>query len=189
MKLLVEKEEKMDSEVQVDKQSDQWLNATCPICGKKFHLKPYKLRIDKNHYCSRECHYEAKRQYMKGYKNHQYGLRKEKNASWKGGKKLSRYGYMRVLMPEHPFAEKDGTILEHRLVAEQHLLTDENSIEINGKKYLSPDYIVHHKNHNRLDNRPENLEIMKKGKHSSMHCLESPMPRDEKTGRFVSKAS
>lgn len=176
-------------EARENKQYDQWLNATCPVCGKKFHLKPYKLNHDPTHYCSRACQNEARKQYMKGSGNHQYGLKGEKNASWQGGVRI-KLGYRWLYCPDHPFARSEtGYVLEHRLVAEQHLLTDENSVEVNGKKYLSPDFIVHHKNHNRLDNRPENLEVMHKSEHSSMHNLENPMPRDKKTGQFVSRAS
>lgn len=127
---------------------------------------------------------------MKGNGNHQYGLRGELNDSWKGGKKLTRYGYITVQCIGHPFSVGKGDyVLEHRLVSEKYLLNDENSIEINGKKYLKPEYVVHHKNHIRTDNRPENLEVMLKSKHSSIHSLESPMPRDEKTGRFIKKPS
>lgn len=163
------------------------LNVKCPMCGKEFHLKPYSIKRSKRHFCSKKCFYEAKKILMSGSGNHQYGLRGSLNSSWKGGRKITQYGYMAVYMPDHPFAEYGKIVLEHRLVAEKYLLTDENSVEIDGKRYLRPEYIVHHKNHNRLDNRPDNLEVMLKGKHSAMHAAEQRQERDNKTGRFVSR--
>ena len=72
-------------------------------------------------------------------------------------------------MPSHPLATKDGYIREHRLIAEQYLLTNENSIEIDGQKYLSPKYEVHHKDLNKLNNDPNNLEILTKSEHQKKH--------------------
>ena len=37
-------------------------------------------------------------------------------------------------------------------------------------------YVVHHKNHDPLDNRPENLELMKWGDHSKLHNSVLPRP-------------
>lgn len=163
------------------------LNVKCPVCGKAFHLKPYRIKRANQNYCSRKCFYEAKKSLMSGSGNHQYGLRGELNSSWKGGRKITRYGYMAVYMPDHPFAQYGKIVFEHRLVAEENLLTAENSIEINGKRYLRPEYIVHHKNHNRLDNRPENLEVMLKGEHSSLHTSENQQPRNPINGRFIKR--
>lgn len=167
-----------------------WLNMTCPICGKKFHLKPYLVKRDKNHYCSRKCHFQAKREYMSGTSNHQYGIRGKDNATWNGGRMMSRYGYWQVQCIGHPFGVgRSDYVLEHRLVAEKYLLTDENSVAIDGKRYLSPDYIVHHKNGIRTDNRPENLEVMQKGQHTKMHNIQNNKVRKRDTrGRFLPKA-
>ena len=161
------------------------LNCVCPICGVKFHLKPSVIKKYKNNYCSKECHRIAKMDYMKGEKNHQYGLKGEKNASW-GGKtrRFSGCGYIEVYVPEHPFANKYGWILEHRLEAEEHLLEDWSSVEIEGKKYLSPDCVVHHMNFDRTDNRIENLVVMSKEKHQALHAKLNGRDRDE-LGRFV----
>ena len=75
-------------------------------------------------------------------------------------------------MPDHPLSDKKGFILEHRLVAEQYLLTPETSIEIDGKQYLSPDFVVHHKDHDRLNNDPSNLAIMTASEHTKLHQKE-----------------
>lgn len=167
----------------MNRDDPNWNNCTCPICGKKFHLKASHVKTAKNHYCSRKCFYEAKKEYMKGKGNHQFGLKGSKNASWKSDRKLSRYGYIQVRCLDHPFRDKQDWVFEHRLVAEEYLLTPENSVEIDGKRYLSPNYQVHHKNFDRLDNRPENLEVITPEEHMRIHTKLNPISHDE-MGRF-----
>lgn len=164
-----------------------FLNCVCPMCGKRCHLKPYAVKSAKNHYCSKMCLYEAKRTIMCGEGNHQYGLKGSANASWKGGTKINQYGYRLIQQIGHPFATgRSNYVLEHRLVAEKYLLTAENSVEIGGRMYLSPDYVVHHKNGNRLDNRVEHLEVMTRSEHQAMHARKQLeiMKRGD-NGRFL----
>ena len=166
--------------------NEGYYNVVCCICGKPVHKKPYELSKNKNVYCSRKCFAKAKKEYMKGSGNHQYGLKGDKNASWKGGRKVSSYGYILIMKPDHPFANGDGNVFEHRLVAEQFLLNDKNSVVINGKRYLSPEYEVHHKNGNRTDNSAENLVVLTKSEHISLHNIDKfrHMTRDRK-GRIA----
>lgn len=170
----------------VDKTSDEWLNCVCGVCGKRFHKKPSHAKKCKNHYCSMKCHYEGKKTYMSGAGNHQYGLKGDKNGTWKADRKLSRYGYIQVRVLDHPFRDKADFVFEHRLVAEKYLLTDENSVVVDGKRYLSPDYVVHHKNFDRTDNRVSNLAVMTKAEHQRFHSNLNNNSQDEKSGRFVS---
>lgn len=164
----------------------EWYNCECPICHKKFHLKQSHVKICKHNYCSRKCFYESKHETMSGKSNHQYGLKGSNNPTWKSDEMINRYGYRMVRVLDHPFkTKKRDMVLEHRLIAEKFLLTEENSVVVDGKRYLSPEYIVHHKNHNRLDNRVENLVVMKKAEHSKMHYPETPRNRDKITGRFI----
>lgn len=64
--------------------------------------------------------------------------------SWKGGRIKIKPGYVMVSAPN----TKRGYIYEHRFVATKMLGRPLTKIEV-----------VHHKNGNREDNRPENLEI------------------------------
>lgn len=57
-------------------------------------------------------------------------------------------GYIEVWDPEHPNAHASGFVLEHRKVMAEML----------GRPLLS-DEIPHHKNGDRTNNRPENLEL------------------------------
>ena len=170
-----------------DAHDESFYNCTCPICGKRFHLKPYRIKRCKINYCSKKCQNEARKIYMKGEGNHQYGLKGSKNPTWAGGTKISNYGYREVQQIGHPFARgRSEYVFEHRLVAERYLLTAENSVEINGKRYLSPEYVVHHKNGDRLDNRVENLEIMTLHEHQSLHEKKRTSQRKrDKYGRFA----
>lgn len=70
----------------------------------------------------------------------------------KTGKYLERGYYM--------VSVNNVQIPEHRFIMEQFL----------GRK-LSKDEIVHHKNHDKLDNRIENLEITTRAKHAAHHSV------------------
>lgn len=164
---------------------ESFYNCECPVCGKRFHLKPYSVRRVKNPCCSRTCSSVLRKTTMAGEKNHQYGLKGSKNASWKCDKKMSRYGYIQIRALDHPFHDKAGFVFEHRLVAEKCLLNDENSVVIDGKKYLRRDYDVHHINFDRTDNRPENLMVLTRRDHQKLHLALNPSNHDPLTGQFI----
>lgn len=78
----------------------------------------------------------------------------EDNPRWKGGKFISKDGYIGIKMPTHPRANSLGYVSEHLFIWEQS----------NGKS-LPEGWIIHHLNGNRHDNRPENLLAMPRKSH------------------------
>lgn len=96
------------------------------------------------------------------------------NPAWNGGK-TKRSGYIYILSRNHPFRNKRNYIAENRLVAEESLRKycpdHPGLIEIDGVKYLRKDWISHHINKIKEDNRWNNLSVMPKKSHDSFHHL------------------
>ena len=74
-----------------------------------------------------------------------------------GGFKIHR-GYKLILKYDHHSKTKSGYVYEHRLVYEQHY-----------NCCLLPWIRLHHINHNKLDNRIENLKPVTKSQHQRLH--------------------
>ncbi|KZS63070.1 hypothetical protein A4G28_04350 [Mycobacterium ostraviense] len=67
-----------------------------------------------------------------------------------------------MLAPSHPDADSRGYVYEHRIVMEQKI----------GRR-LTKTEVVHHINHVRDDNRPENLMLFAShSEHLRHHCAE-----------------
>jgi len=86
---------------------------------------------------------------------------------WKGGRVVDADGYALVWVAEHPNRRKHTHyMLEHRLVMERVL-----------GRYLAAEEVVHHKNGNKQDNGPENLEVFANNTDHLRHELTSRCPK------------
>ena len=62
--------------------------------------------------------------------------------------RIEHGGYILIHSPKHPFRDRKNRVREHRLVMEKHL-----------GRYLKSQEVVHHINHNKIDNRIQNLQL------------------------------
>ena len=76
--------------------------------------------------------------------------------NWKGGRIVDSQGYILIHSPFHP-QQINGYVYEHRLVYEA----------VHGS--VPKSHVVHHKNGDKQDNRPENLEAMPQSDHMKLH--------------------
>lgn len=78
---------------------------------------------------------------------------------WNGGSTVNNRGYRLVSEPNHPKADKDGYVLEHRLVMEFML-----------GRLLKSEEVVHHRDCNRKNNVTSNLFLFPNSSaHTSFH--------------------
>ncbi|NCN28727.1 HNH endonuclease [bacterium] len=80
-----------------------------------------------------------------------------KHPQYKGN--VLRSGYYYIKNWNHPNCGKQGYVAVHRLVMGKHI-----------GRILKPGEVVHHKNHNTLDNRIENLELFSSPGEHTKEC-------------------
>lgn len=79
---------------------------------------------------------------------------------WNILRTVSKGAYTYAVVPDHPHATKNGYVLEHRIVMENHL-----------GRLLTDDEEVHHKDENGKNNALDNLEVKSKSQHHRDHGL------------------
>jgi hypothetical protein len=139
----------------------------CVECGEQVVTHPTRRSTGGNEgrqrYCSRTCA-AAGRATNPAWQKYVNRLRETKGSNWQGGRHVIRRGYVHVYKPDHPSGNTSGKyVLEHRLVMEQML-----------GRYLEKHERVHHKNGDKADNRPENLELWQFGHPPGQRVEEKP---------------
>lgn len=141
---------------------------TCPQCGREFATSS-KGKI----FCEAKCYYASPTQ--KQLMVNAYKVSAVKR--FKG--KMINKGYVYLYRPNHPFSNKNqpvGYIYEHRLVMEEKL-----------GRYMEKHEIVHHLNHIKTDNRPENLQLTTRQEHYQHHDWGSSLPDNSKVTKVFNK--
>lgn len=124
-----------------------------------------------------------KRSEYRGYPRHYilgHGFRGKRGAlasRWKGGRIQTDLGYWLVWAPDHPNANKNGYVLEHRLVWEQH----------HGQT-LNRDQHVHHIDGDPSNNDIANLQMLPGRQHYALHG-KSPITSGRKSAANVIRYS
>lgn len=83
------------------------------------------------------------------------------NTKYGGHIKQRPDGYISVYCPDNSRANKEGYVMEHILIMQEHI-----------NRVLKDDEVVHHKNKIRNDNRIENLQLMTFKEHARLHMKE-----------------
>ena len=131
---------------------------TCPMCGGRKDF--YALAC-------RKCHTPAKPLAGRTGENH---------PAWRGGVRIDKDGYVKRYAPNHPWPRKGGYVFEHVMV-----------VEVARGYRLQSGEVVHHKNHDKRDNRLENLKVLGAGEHSRHHRSLDTHLRRRESGRFARK--
>lgn len=87
--------------------------------------------------------------------------RRKRDYEFGGHEKRRSDGYIKVYSPDHPHSSKDGYVMKHILVMERII-----------GRHLEKEEVVHHINHVKDDNRPENLQLMTNSEHMALHMKE-----------------
>jgi hypothetical protein len=158
------------------KSSQRRVEMTCPVCETPFEVPV--SHVGRRTYCSNACR-EASVAYRSAKARASSGGR---NGMWKGGIVAHSEGYRYEHVGRaHPYAS-NGYVLQHRLVMEEHLrATDPASpflVRLGEQLYLSPAFLVHHKDEDKANNRIENLQCVTPEEHQRLHAeMRKDQPR------------
>lgn len=166
------------------------LNCECKICKKRFHIKQSHISKKNGNCCSRECLSKYKKTLMLGKNNHQFGLKGNLNASFIG-EKIYKNNHnlidIFIYIPKHPYANKHGRVLEHRLLVEQNYKQFDFKYfeKIDNEIVLKKSIAIHHIDFDHNNNKIENLMPVTKSEHRIIHNANTIVNRNKITGRII----
>lgn len=114
---------------------------SCVTCGTELRLRPSESA---RQYCSKACEGQARTKWP---------IERMHNGR---PARLNKAGYILLWEPDHPNRTFKGWQPEHRLVVEARI-----------GRYLTSEEHVDHINRNKVDNRPENLQILTQVEHAA----------------------
>jgi len=136
----------------------------CKQCGKVSLVPVSRIKRGNGIFCSKDCRFT----HMASSPEHSARVKGEKNPAWKGGVSISADGYVCIRSADHP-NQSNGYVFEHRLRVEEMMQKDAHNHPFLVGGYLSPAISVHHRDRDRVNNKPGNLMAMTVGAHSSWH--------------------
>jgi hypothetical protein len=105
-----------------------------------------------------------------GKKNPMHNKRFETHHNWKGSSSDHK-GYLTVVKPIWWTGRQKKRIFEHHLVyAKAH-----------GMSYIPKGFAIHHKDGNKINNIPSNLQMLKHARHTAIHQLKRRVTTSRKT--------
>jgi|SRR5215831_2923206 len=97
------------------------------------------------------------REFFPGHSTRLWDQKAEKSPSWKGGTYVNGWGYVLRMHKGHPRGDKNGYVFEHILNFED---ANKCCVLVWGN--------IHHKDHNKRNNSPANLEGMTSSQHTKI---------------------
>lgn len=94
------------------------------------------------------------------------------NPAWKGGRMSDGKGYVLIYAPDHPMADSNRRVREHRLVMERMI-----------GRYLRPEEVVDHIDGNGMNNDPSNLRLFATNAEHLATTLQGRCPEWSEEGR------
>jgi hypothetical protein len=150
------------------------METICANCGNKLNRKP--CRIKERNYCNGKC--QMQYEYKQGIRDKNDIIKKAQEAIKRKSlekfktnptKYLSKRGYMMIYIPGK------GNIKEHHYVFCEYYNIDK----------VPKGFVIHHINFNKLDNSIENLKLMEKGEHNSLHTKITNEQNKEKFRQYA----
>lgn len=120
---------------------------SCKTCGVGFYVQANQMVRGEGVYCSLPCKHKAWEGRVQPWARPDETI-------------YHSAGYALVWKPDHPKAV-NGRVFEHRLVMEQVL-----------GRFLKDDEYVHHLDENKINNAPENLQVVSNPEHGRIHAKE-----------------